>query len=115
VSPVNLNHLALIALCFAGLLMWGGTALTRRQRWPLFIPAVLFLGLAICAFLTVWLLASVYFQVNNDQAIPWIENLGIALGLLVAASVIASIYFFCAACIVSLYHLFHPESKPNDA
>ena len=111
---MNLNYLALLALFVAGLAIWGGTVLSRRLRWPLILPALLFLGLAMGAFVLVWLLAGFYSQFNDDHAIPWIENLGIGLGFFTAASFIVCIYFFGAACVVAVYRKFHSDSRNND-
>lgn len=66
------------------------------------------------AFVLVWLLTGFYFQLNDDLAIPWIENLGIGLGLFAEASFIACIYFFCAACVLAVHRKFHGDSRNND-
>jgi ABC-type sugar transport system permease subunit len=107
---VNLNHLALLALSVACVAILGGSALSRRLHWPLLFPALLFLALAMGAFVTVWLMVGFYFQDSNDQAVPWIENLGIAIGVLSVASGLACIYFFCAACIVTIRQRLHPKA-----
>ena len=112
---MNLNNLALLALCIAVLAILGGSALSRRLHWPPILPALLFLGLAMGAFVTVWLLAGFYFQLNNDQAIPWIENLGIGLGVFSGVCAVACIYFFCAACVVAIRRALQSKTKTNVA
>ena len=67
------------------------------------------------AFVTVWWLAGFYFQFNDDTAVPWIENHGIGLGVFSAASGIACIYFFCAACVVAVRRALHAKTKTNVA
>jgi hypothetical protein len=108
---VNLNRLALFALCFSILGIFGGTVLSRRLRWPYLLPALFFLGLSMGAFVVVWLMVSFYFQFNDDHAIPWFENLGIALGVFAVGSFIACIYFSCAACVVAFCRTFHAKSN----
>lgn len=109
--PMNLNHLAPLAVCIAVLAIFGGTALSRRLHWPLLLPALLFLGLGMGAFVAVWLLAGSYFQLNNDQAIPWIENLGIGLGVFSGICGATCIYFFCAACFVAVRRALQARTK----
>jgi hypothetical protein len=87
-----------------------GTKLSRRLHWPFLFPALLFLGLAMGAFVTVWLMVGFYFQFTDDHAVPWFESLGICIGVLSVASGIACIYFFCAACFVALSRTFHATS-----
>jgi hypothetical protein len=116
---MTINQLTLVAVSVAGLFVWIGTILSRRFRRPLLLPALLFLGLSLAAFVTDWLIASAYFRPHTDQVIPrWAEELGIGIAVLAASSTLAFLYFCCATCVVSLWSLFHRAANsttPNQA
>ena len=105
-SPVNLNYLFLYSLGVAVLAVVCGNAFSRRLGLPYLLTSILWLGTSIIIAAVTVTLAQFYLGDAEDRAIPWIEHLGISLGVLSVGSALACFYFFVAACVCGIGQAF---------